>query len=71
MKNIILLIISFGLVPEVIARVVYIVNHGRINIEERCQDGMARHELQHMDKRGKIQTLKLKGDGDEYFKNSI
>ena len=69
MKNIILLIISFGLVPEVNARVVYIVNHGRINIEERCQDGMARHELQHMDERGEIQTLKLKGDGDEYFKN--
>ena len=69
MKNIILLIISFGLVPEVNARVVYIVNHGRINIEERCQDGMASHELQHMDERGKIQTLKLKGDGDEYFKN--
>ena len=69
MKRFLLLILSFGLIPSAQARVVYIVNHGRINIEERCQDGMASHELQHMDERGKIQTLKLKGDGDEYFKN--
>ena len=67
--NKLLLTILFALIPSANARVVYIVNHGRINIEERCQDGMASHELQHMDERGKIQTLKLKGDGDEYFKN--
>ena len=69
MKRLIFLALLLGLIPSANARVVYIVNHGRINIEERCQDGMASHELQHMDERGKIQTLKLKGDGDEYFKN--
>ena len=69
MKRLLLLPFILGLIPTANARVVYIVNHGRINIEERCQDGMASHELQHMDERGKIQTLKLKGDGDEYFKN--
>ena len=69
MKSLILLPLLFGLIPTANADVRYIVNHGRINIEVRCQDGMASHELQHMDERGKIQTLKLKGDGDEYFKN--
>ena len=69
MKNIILLIISFGLVPEVNARVVYIVNHGRINIESRCQDGKAEHQIWHMDVRGKVQKLNLKGHGNNYFKN--
>ena len=68
-RKILLIPFLLGLIPSANARVVYIVNHGRINIEERCQDGMASHELQHMDERGKIQTLKLKGDGDEYFKN--
>ena len=69
MKNLLFISLLLGFIPSAQARVVYIVNHGRINIEERCQDGMASHELQHMDERGKIQTLKLKGDGDEYFKN--
>jgi len=69
MKRLLFLPFLLGLIPSANARVVYIVNHGRINIEERCQDGMASHKLQHMDERGKIQTLKLKGDGDEYFKN--
>ena len=69
MKSLILLPLLFGLIPTANADVRYIVNHGRINIEVRCQDGMASHELQHMDERGKIQTLKLKGDGEEYFKN--
>ena len=64
-----LLLLILGFIPVANARVVYIVNHGRINIEERCQDRMASHEIQHMDERGKIQTLKLKGDGNEYFKN--
>jgi len=69
MKRLLFLPFLLGLIPSANARVVYIVNHGRINIEERCQDGMASHELQHMDEEGDIQTLKLKGDGDEYFKN--
>ena len=51
------------------ARVVYIVNFGRINIEERCQDGKADHQVWHMDVRGKIHKINLKGHGDEYFKN--
>ena len=51
------------------ARVIYIVNFGRINIEERCHDGKADHQIWHMDVRGKVQKLNLKGHGNEYFKN--
>ena len=69
MKRLLLLILSFGLIPSAQARVVYIVNHGRINIEERCQDGKAVHQIWHMDVRGKVQKLNLKGHGNEYFKN--
>ena len=69
MKLLSLLILSFGLIPSAQARVVYIVNHGRINIEERCQDGKAVHQIWHMDVRGKVQKLDLKGHGNEYFKN--
>tara|TARA_Y100001970_G_C13945302_1_gene705333 strand:+ start:205 stop:519 length:315 start_codon:yes stop_codon:yes gene_type:complete len=69
MKSLLLLPLLFGLIRTANADVRYIVNHGRINIEVRCQDGIASHELQHMDEEGDIQTLKLKGDGDEYFKN--
>ena len=50
------------------ARVVYIVNHGRINIEERCQDGKAIHQIWHMDVNGKVQKLNLKGHKNKYFK---
>ena len=69
MKHLLILILSFGLIPSAQARVVYIVNHGRINIEERCQDGKAVHQIWHMDVRGKVQKLNLKGHGNEYFKN--
>ena len=69
MKHLLLLILSFGLIPSAQARVVYIVNFGRINIEERCQDGKADHQVWHMDVSGEIQKLNLKGQGDEYFKN--
>ena len=69
MKCIFLLPFLLGLIPDAQARVVYIVNFGRINIEERCQDGKADHQVWHMDVRGEIQKLNLKGQGDEYFKN--
>ena len=69
MKGFFLLPFLFGLIPSSQARVVYIVNFGRINIEERCQDGKADHQVWHMDVRGEIQKLNLKGQGDEYFKN--
>ena len=69
MKCLFLLPFLLGLIPDAQARVVYIVNFGRINIEERCQDGKADHQVWHMDVRGEIQKLNLKGQGDEYFKN--
>ena len=69
MKCLFLLPFLLGLIPDAQARVVYIVNFGRINIEERCQDGKAEHQVWHMDVRGEIQKLNLKGQGDEYFKN--
>ena len=69
MKCLFLLPFLLGLIPNAQARVVYIVNFGRINIEERCQDGKADHQVWHMDVRGEIQKLNLKGQGDEYFKN--
>ena len=69
MKHLLILILSFGLIPSAQARVVYIVNHGRINIEERCQDGKAIHQIWHMDVSGKVQKLNLKGHGNKYFKN--
>ena len=55
--------------PSINASVIYIVNHGRINIESRCHDGKADHQIWHMDVRGKVQKLNLKGHGNEYFKN--
>ena len=69
MKSLLLVSLLFGLIPSANARVVYIVNHGRINIEERCQDGEAVHQIWHMDVSGKIQKLNLKGNGNKYFKN--
>ncbi len=69
MKSLLLLCLLFELIPSAQARVVYIVNFGRINIEERCQDGKATHQAWHMDVRGKIHKINLKGHGDEYFKN--
>ena len=69
MKSLFLLPFLLGLIPDAQARVVYIVNFGRINIEERCQDGKSDHQVWHMDVRGEIQKLNLKGQGDEYFKN--
>ena len=69
MKCLFLLPFLLGLIPDAQARVVYIVNFGRINIEERCKDGKADHQVWHMDVRGEIQKLNLKGQGDEYFKN--
>ena len=69
MKRLLLLPFLIGFIPVANARVVYIVNFGRINIEERCQDGKPDHQVWHMDVRGEIQKLNLKGQGDEYFKN--
>ena len=69
MKGVVFLTFLFGLIASAQARVVYIVNFGRINIEERCQDGKADHQVWHMDVRGEIQKQNLKGQGDEYFKN--
>ena len=69
MKRLLLLPFLIGFIPVANARVVYIVNHGRINIEERCQDGKADHQVWHMDVRGEIQKQNLKGQGDEYYKN--
>mgnify|MGYP001193580108 FL=1 len=69
MKRLLLLPFLLGLIPTANARVVYIVNHGRINIEERCQDGKAIHQIWHMDVSGKVQKLNLKGHRNKYFKN--
>ena len=59
MKRLLLLILSFGLIPSAQARVVYITNFGRINIEERCTDGKADHQIWYMDVRGKRKILNL------------
>ena len=69
MKCLSLLTLCFGLIPSAQASVIYIVNHGRINIESRCHDQKADHQIWHMDVRGKVQKLNLKGHGNEYFKN--
>ncbi|MBO8206655.1 hypothetical protein HA149_06210 [Prochlorococcus marinus XMU1406] len=65
----ILLLFLFALIPSAKASVIYIVNHGRINIESRCQDGKANHQIWNMDDRGKVRELNLKGHGNDYFKN--
>ena len=69
MNRLFLLPFLLTLISPAQARIVYIVNFGRINIEERCQDGKADHQVWHMDVRGEIQKQNLKGQGDEYFKN--
>ena len=68
MKRLLLLTLLFGLIPSVQARIVYITNFGRINIEERCTDGKADHQIWYMDVRGKRKILNLKGQGNNYFK---
>ena len=68
MKRLLLAPLLLGLIPSANARVVYIVNHGRINIEERCQDGKAIHQIWHMDVSGKVQKLNLKGYVDQLIK---
>ena len=69
MKRLLFLPLLLGLIPTANASVIYIVNHGRINIESRCHDGKADHQIWHMDVRGKVQKVDLKGYGNEYFKN--
>ena len=69
MKRLLFLPLLLGLFPTANASVIYIVNHGRINIESRCHDGKADHQIWQMDVRGKVQKLNLKGHGNEYFKN--
>ena len=69
MKRLSLLTLFFGLIPSAQSSVIYIVNHGIINIESRCNDEKADHQIWHMDVRGKVQKLDLKGHGNEYFKN--
>ena len=69
MKFLLLFPLLLGFIPVANARVVYIVNHGRINIEERCQDGKADHQIWYMDVSGKIKKQNLIGQGNEYFKN--
>ena len=69
MKRFFLPTFLLALIYPAQARVIYIVNFGRINIEERCHDGKADHQIWHMDVRGKVQKLNLKGHGNEYFKN--
>ena len=69
MKRLLLIPFLFGLIPTANARVVYIVNHGRINIEEICQDGKAVHQIWHLDVNGKVHKLNLKGHGNKYYKN--
>ena len=49
MKRLLFAILLFGLIPSVQARVVYITNFRRINIEERCTDGKADHQILYMD----------------------
>ena len=69
MNRLFLLPFLLTLISPAQARIVYIVNFGRINIEERCHDGKADHQIWHMDVKGKVQKLDLKGHGNEYFKN--
>jgi hypothetical protein len=69
MKRLLLAPLLLGLIPSANASVYYIVNHGRINIESRCHDGKADHQIWHMDVRGQVQKLNLKGHGNKYFKN--
>ena len=69
MKRFFLPTFLLALIYPAQARVIYIVNFGRINIEERCHDGKADHQIWHMDVRGKVQKLDLKGHENEYFKN--
>ena len=69
MKSLLLAPLLLGLIPAANARVVYIVNHGRINIEERCQDGKAIHQIWYKDVNEQVQELNLKGHGNKYFKN--
>ena len=52
MKKLLLASLLLGYIPLANSRVVYIVNHGRINIEERCQDGKAVDQIWHMDVNG-------------------
>ena len=64
-----LLLFLFFLIPKANASFLYLVNHEGINIESKCQDGKAAHQIWHTDVGGKVQKLNLKGHGKESFKN--
>ncbi len=64
-----LLLFLFCLIPTANASFLYIVNHEGINIESKCQDGKAEHQIWHTDVGGKVQKLNLKGHGTEGYKN--
>ncbi len=64
-----LILFLFGLMPTANASFLYIVNHEGINIESKCQDGKADHQIWHIDVGGKVKKLNLKGHGKEVFKN--
>lgn len=63
-----ILLCLFGLIPTGNASFLYIVNHEGINIESKCQDGKAEHQIWHIDDEGKVQKLNLKGHGTDSFK---
>ena len=67
--NKLILFLFLALIPSANARVVYIVNPGRINIEERCQDGKTIHQIWYKDVNEQVQELNLKGHRNKYFKN--
>lgn len=69
MKPFLLLTFFLGLIHSSQASVVYIVNFGRIDIEERCQDDKPDHQIWSMDATGRIIRLELKGQGNQYFSN--
>ena len=68
MNKFFLLFLS-GLIPTSNASFLYIVNHEGINIESKCQDGKAEHQIWHTDVGGKVQKLNLKGHGTVVYKN--
>ena len=64
-----ILFFLFGLIPTANASFIYIVDHEGINIESKCQDGKADHQIWHIEVGGKMKKLNLKGHGKENFKN--
>tara|TARA_Y100001978_G_C23416897_1_gene301880 strand:+ start:250 stop:564 length:315 start_codon:yes stop_codon:yes gene_type:complete len=69
MKRLLLALLLLGLIPSANAAIIYFIADTGFNIESKCKDGKAVHQIWYMDIIGTVKKQNLSGHGDKYFKN--